>query len=67
MEGAAAEGKLIVDNLKSGTTLDVGGQSFNLRLVVYEITPQGFKLDAEVSRDGGKNWRTDTKYTYTRK
>jgi hypothetical protein len=67
MEGASAEGKLIVDNLKSGTTLDVGGQSFNLRLVAYEITPEGFKLDAEVSRDAGKTWRTDTKYTYTRK
>ncbi len=67
MEGAMTDGRLTVDNIKTGTTLQVQDQALHMRLVAYEITPDGFKLDAEVSRDAGKTWRTDTRYTYTRK
>lgn len=62
-----ATGKLQVSNVASGTTFEGFGMVFNGRLSVFEITPTGFKVEEEISTDGGKNWFVAGKATYTRK
>jgi hypothetical protein len=60
-------GKLQVSDVASGTTYEGFGMVFNNRLSLFEITPDGFKTEEEVSMDGGKNWFVAGKATYTKK
>jgi hypothetical protein len=59
--------KLQVSDVASGTTYEGFRMVFNNRLSLIEITPDGFKVEEEVSTDGGKNWFVAGKATYTRK
>lgn len=59
--------RLVVSNQSTGTTFEAFGMTFNSRLTISEITPDGFKIEEEVSTDGGKEWFLQTKATYTRR
>ncbi len=65
-EGPLAEGKFTLSNLDTGTTLVMFGTTIHQRTLIHDITPEGFQLEREVSTDGGKNWFTGAKATYTR-
>ena len=65
-EGTLADGALVVSNEKSGTTLDAFGQVFHQRDRTFEIGPDGFSVETELSTDGGKTWFVATKYRYRR-
>jgi hypothetical protein len=65
-EGGAADGQVTVSNEKTGTTLDAFGQQFHQRDRTFEIGPDGFSLETELSTDGGKTWFVATKYRYRR-
>ena len=67
LEGASAEGKLTAGNEKSGTTVGDPASATLNRLVVHDVGPGGFAAEWESSRDAGKTWNTDVKYTYTKK
>lgn len=67
IEGTVAEGKLTAGNKKGGTTVGVAPEAALNRLVVHDVGPGGFAAEWESSRDEGKTWNTDVKYTYTRK
>ena len=68
MEGTLSEGRLVAGNEKTGTTQTAPpDRVVNAHVVLYEIQPDGFKMDLESSTDGGKTWNTDAKYTYTRR
>ena len=61
-----ADGALVVSNEKSGTTLDAFGQVFHQRDRTFDIGPDGFAIETEISTDGGKTWFVATKYRYRR-
>jgi hypothetical protein len=66
-EGTFGEdGRLVVSNEKSGTTQEVFGTTVHSRLAFFEIGENGFKIEVDVSVDGGKNWFTAAKADYTR-
>jgi len=58
--------KLVVSNTTTGTTSQVFGYSFNTRTTILDITPEGFKIEEEISFDAGKEWMMVAKATYTR-
>ena len=58
---------LVLDDiLDSGTTLDAFGQVFHQRDRTFDIGPDGFAVETEISTDGGKTWFVATKYRYRR-
>ncbi|HKQ63096.1 MAG TPA: DUF1579 family protein [Candidatus Polarisedimenticolaceae bacterium] len=67
LEGTLGEdGKLVLSNEATKTTWSGYGMNFNGRLVAYEIGAGGFKLDSDLSTDGGTTWTTFARYVYTR-
>ncbi|MCG8456758.1 MAG: hypothetical protein MI919_10800, partial [Holophagales bacterium] len=50
------DGRIVLDNLKSGTTLTFGPTTVHERRILHEITDDSFRLDLEVSIDGGETW-----------
>lgn len=67
LEGTVADGKLTIGNEKTGTTVGLAPDAVMNRLVVHDVGPDGFAAEWESSRDAGKTWNTDVKYTYTKK
>ena len=65
-EGGAADGQVTVSNERTGTTLNAFGQVFHQRDRTFEIGPEGFSVETELSTDGGKTWFVATKYRYRR-
>ncbi|MCP4205274.1 MAG: DUF1579 domain-containing protein, partial [bacterium] len=66
-EGAYQDGRLTVSNADTDTSWQGFGRTFHQRLSFFDITPEGFKAEAEQSVDGGENWFVNRKATYTRK
>ncbi len=66
-EGTYQDGRLTVSNAETDTSWQGFGQTFHQRLSFFDITPDGFKAEAEQSVDGGENWFVNRKATYTRK
>ncbi len=66
-EGDYEDGRLTVSNTETNTSWQGFGRTFHQRLSIFDITPDGFKMEAEQSVDGGENWFVDQKATYTRK
>ncbi len=66
LEGQLTDGKLIVSNRDTGTTTRIYDQILHTREIVHEIQPDSFRLDREVSLDGGNTWQPDIRFTYTR-
>jgi len=67
LEGTVTDGKLTAGNAKSGTTVGPPPDAVWNRLLVHDVGAGGFAAEWESSRDEGKTWNTDVKYTYSRK
>jgi hypothetical protein len=68
LEGKLEEGRLAATNKETATSWSgFGIAAIFARQVIYEMAPDGFKVDSDLSFDGGENWTTFTRYTYTRK
>ncbi len=65
-EGAFADGRLTVSNAETDTSWQGFGMTFHQRLTYFDVTPDGFKVEAERSTDGGENWFVNYQATYTR-
>ena len=66
-EGAFDEdGGLVMTNTETGTSWSSFGRTFHGRTRLFEITKEGFKLEQEISVDGGENWFLAAKATYTK-
>ncbi len=66
-EGTFEDGRLTVSNAETDTSWEGFGRTFHERLSYFDVTTDGFKLEAERSVDGGENWFVNRKSTYTRK
>jgi len=60
------EGKLVLTNLETGTTWSGFGMTFNARLTMFDMSPDGFHAHTEISTDGGENWFLAAKVEYMR-
>lgn len=67
LQGALAEGRLTASNETTGSSWKTAEEEVLTRLILQDIQTTGFRVDAETSRDGGKTWTTETKYTYNRR
>lgn len=65
-EGTMKDGRLSVSNIDTGTTWSGFGFTFNQRNSVFEIGDDGFKVEQELSVDGGNHWFLADRLTYTR-
>lgn len=66
LEGGFKDKRLVVSDVATGTTWKTYRNVNNTRLVYYDIDDAGFKLDVEISHDGGETWILDRRLTYTR-
>lgn len=66
LEGSFADGKLEVSDLETGTAFTAGGATQHRRHTVYDIGPDGFKVDVATSTDAGATWQTLLRTTYSR-
>lgn len=66
-EGTLADGKLVVSNQTTGTAPEPDGQKIFERYTTHTIEPDAFKVDYELSFDGGANWFLAVKLAYARK
>jgi hypothetical protein len=60
------DGRLVVTNLDTGTTWATSGFTIHTRVSIFDIGPDGFKTEYEISTDGGENWWVAAKSDYTR-
>jgi outer membrane lipoprotein-sorting protein len=67
LEGPLEDGRLVVSNVESGTTWKMEDMTLHTRLALHDIGPDGFHVDEETSIDGGENWFTNSRITYTHK
>ncbi len=66
LEGRLEDGRLTATNLDTGTTWEAKGQTYHMRERVYEVKPDRFKVDQELSTDGGKTWIAFARFDYRR-
>jgi hypothetical protein len=60
------EGKLVFTDLETGTPYEFDGNTVNVRITLSEITPEGFRMEIDRTRDGGENWIAFERLTYSR-
>ncbi len=60
------DGRLVVSNVDTGTTWQGYGFTFFGRTSFADVSEDGFKVEQEMSMDGGENWFVIQKLTYTR-
>ncbi len=65
-EGTMEDGRLTVSNVATGTPWSGFGFTVHLRISVFELGGDGFRLHQELSLDGGESWFVADKLTYTR-
>lgn len=66
-EGRMEGGRLTATNERTATVWKLGETTFHERQAIYDVGPDGFKIDGEQSTDGGKTWVHNTRLTYTRR
>ncbi len=66
LEGRLADGRLVLTNLETGTQVQIHQQTFHVRETYHDLGPDAFRLDREVSNDGGETWMPDLRFTYER-
>jgi hypothetical protein len=66
MEGNWQDGRLVMDNARTGTTIVAQGVEYHGRMVWGPFEPDGFPVESQVSTDGGATWFTQTRGRYTR-
>jgi hypothetical protein len=64
--GFDEQGRLVLSNLTTGTPTEMFGMTIHERLSVLDITKDSFRLEVEVSIDGGTTWFLAAKATYKR-
>ena len=67
LEGSLEEGRLTASDERTQTTWKNSDETFNTRVILHDITPDGFQVDTESSTDGGASWTTSVKHTYKRR
>jgi hypothetical protein len=67
-EGAKNDGRIVASNVDTGVKqYEFGGAlQFNHQISIFDVTGDAFKVEHARSMDGGKNWFTFMKLTYTR-
>ncbi len=67
LEGKLGEdGRVVLTNLETGTPIQIFQQTLHAREILHDIRRDSFKLDREVSPDGGEHWGPALRMTYTR-
>jgi hypothetical protein len=67
MEGGFDEGgTLVLGNLETGTSLNVADLTIFGRVHLSDISADGFKMNQEVTMDGGESWMSMSEETFTR-
>ncbi len=66
LEGRLEDGRLTATNLETGTTWKAKGQTYHTRELIYDLEPDRFKVDRELSTDGGEIWFAAARFVYTR-
>jgi hypothetical protein len=67
LEGTLADGALAATNMETKTAWSgFGLPAIHARLMTHAITPDGFKIDSDLSFDGGTSWLTFARFTYVR-
>jgi uncharacterized protein DUF1579 len=61
-----ADGRLVVSNLETGTAVEASGQRVHVRTTVTEIKSDSFRVEKEISSDGGATWTLAGKASYTK-
>jgi hypothetical protein len=67
LEGVFEDGRLTAGNVESGTVQSNERGSVHTRLALFDIEPDGFRIEVESSTDGGESWTTGARYTYARR
>ncbi len=65
-EGELADGRLVVSNMTTNTPSEMFGMKIHERFSVFEIDADAFKVEVEVSTDGGTSWMLVGRGTYRR-
>ncbi|MCP3964267.1 MAG: DUF1579 domain-containing protein [bacterium] len=60
------EGRLVLSNRETGTAVRLHQQTLHAREVLHHVQADSFRLDREVSVDGGETWGPEIRFTYTR-
>ncbi len=60
------DGRLVMTNVAAGTPWEDYRGVHHSRQILYDLTDGGFKVDVEVSADGGETWVLDHRFTYSR-
>jgi hypothetical protein len=60
-------GRLVVSNVETGTAVEGQGQTVHVRLTLADIGPTSFRVEKEISIDGGATWTLLAKSSYTRR
>ena len=58
---------LVVNNIRSGTTVRYGNQDYFSRMIWHDISSDEFRMASDLSMDGGNTWFTQAKGHYLRK
>lgn len=66
LEGKMTDGRLAVSDLETATPTRLYDQTIYVREVLHDLEPDAFKLDRELSTDGGETWVPDLRLSYTR-
>ncbi len=66
LEGTLEDGRLVLTNRRADTPIRIYAMTIHTREVFHDIGPDSFRLDREVSMDGGEHWGPDIRFTYTR-
>ncbi len=66
LEGKLDGGRLVLTDLETDTPVQIYQQTLHAREILHDIRPDGFKLDREVSTDGGESWAPEIRFIYTR-
>lgn len=57
---------LVLSNVETGTPVQLGGQTLHGRQILHDPSPDGFRMEWQMSTDGGETWVTNTRLTYSR-
>ncbi len=67
LEGRLEDARLVATNLETGTFWEAKGKTRYNREVIYDLEPDGFKIDWETSTDGGDTWNPTVRFVYSRR
>lgn len=62
----ALDNAIVLTNLETGTTTEIHDQGLHVRETLANVTADSFRIERELSRDGGKTWWTELRLHYER-